>query len=317
MSSRAKTIGRGYSPWAPRGKTQLILDQIHEILDLYEDALTIRQIFYRLVAAYAFDKTEQAYERVLYYVNRGRRSRRIPFSRIRDDGIRGEDPGNMPEEPDDPEAWLADFLKELQTDYWLYGVSRSTGQPKRIELRAEASGMYGMVKEIGDRYGRETYTCGGADSVTARWEAAQRISRQPETPTVFLLIVDYDPPGEDIRDAFENDVRAFAAVDAPEAEIEFVWVGIKPEQAGDDTPSQPPKPPKTKSAKARLERWYADGHGDTYQVEALPPDRLREIIEEAIREHTDLDVLADMNQRLVEAHEWLKGEFDQRFGDLT
>jgi hypothetical protein len=41
---------------------------------------------------------------------------------------------------------------------------------------------------------------------------------------------------------------------------------------------------------ARLARWLADGNGDTFQVEALPPDRLIEIVEAAVLEHADLKV---------------------------
>ena len=58
------------------------------VLDEYEDylPLTIRQIFYRLVGAHNYEKTERAYARLCEHLNRARRARIIPMASIRDDG---------------------------------------------------------------------------------------------------------------------------------------------------------------------------------------------------------------------------------------
>ena len=55
----------------------------------YEDylPLTVRQIFYRLVGAYGFEKTERAYERLGNHLVRARRAQIIRFDAIRDDGV--------------------------------------------------------------------------------------------------------------------------------------------------------------------------------------------------------------------------------------
>jgi hypothetical protein len=49
--------------------------------------LTVRQIFYRLVANYEYEKTPQAYEKLAEKLVLARRNRRIPFDAIRDDGV--------------------------------------------------------------------------------------------------------------------------------------------------------------------------------------------------------------------------------------
>src|SRR5262249_20933458 len=48
--------------------------------------LTVRQIFYRLVGAHGYDKTEHAYKRLGEHLNRARRARIIAMDDIRDDG---------------------------------------------------------------------------------------------------------------------------------------------------------------------------------------------------------------------------------------
>ena len=87
-ASRVRTRVRGFAPWSPRGATLQLLDQVRGVLDEYEDylPLTIRQIFYRLVGAHSYEKTEQAYGRLCEHLNRARRARLISMDVIRDDG---------------------------------------------------------------------------------------------------------------------------------------------------------------------------------------------------------------------------------------
>ena len=86
--TRIRTRARGFAPWNPQAKTLQLLDQVRAVLGEYEDylPLTIRQIFYRLVGAHSFEKTEQAYERLCETLNRARRARLISMNAIRDDG---------------------------------------------------------------------------------------------------------------------------------------------------------------------------------------------------------------------------------------
>jgi len=85
---RVRTRVRGFAPWSPEKATLALLDQVQGILDEYVDhlPLTIRQIFYRLVGAHDYEKTERAYQRLAEHLNRARRARMIPMDVIRDDG---------------------------------------------------------------------------------------------------------------------------------------------------------------------------------------------------------------------------------------
>src|SRR5262252_4762273 len=85
-AQRVRTRVRGFAPWSPQEATLQLLDQVRGVLDEYEDylPLTIRQIFYRLVGAYEYEKTEQAYNRLCEHLNRARRARLIDMRAIRD-----------------------------------------------------------------------------------------------------------------------------------------------------------------------------------------------------------------------------------------
>src|SRR3954464_13460273 len=70
---------KGYAPWRPQTKSRVLLERVHAVLAEYEQQLplTVRQIFYRLVGAYRYEKTDAAYERLANLLVRARRARLI------------------------------------------------------------------------------------------------------------------------------------------------------------------------------------------------------------------------------------------------
>ncbi len=84
MSGRVK----GFAHWKPQRRTEPLLLDIEEVLKEYEAylPLTVRQVFYRLVSK-GHPKTEDFYNSVQDKCNRARRSERISFASIRDDGV--------------------------------------------------------------------------------------------------------------------------------------------------------------------------------------------------------------------------------------
>ena len=59
-----KTRVRGNAPWSPQNNALGIISRVKDIIAEYVQRLTIRQIFYRLVGKYAYEKTERAYDRL-------------------------------------------------------------------------------------------------------------------------------------------------------------------------------------------------------------------------------------------------------------
>jgi hypothetical protein len=309
---------RGYAPWGPYAKQAALLDQVHAVLDEYHDhrPLTIRQVFYRLVGAYGYRQDENASRRLRDVFDRGRRARLIPFEWVRDEGIHGDDPGELPAAEESPDDWLARRLAGLKDEWEFYSVAADTGQPRRIELWCEATGMVPQLERVALPYAVPVFSgSGGAESITARHELTARCARQPELPTVMLHVGDHDVDGVDIYTAFREDVTAFLAEDCPDAEVEFVRVAVTPDQIErEGLVTYPPKPTTDETRLARYERWHANGYDETAQAEALPPDRLAEIVCAAILDHYDVVVWEAAERRQRAAWERLRGEFERRFG---
>jgi Raf kinase inhibitor-like YbhB/YbcL family protein len=109
-----------------------LLEQVRAVLGEYEDhlPLTIRQIFYRLVGAHNYEKTEQAYARLCEHLNRARRARVISMDAIRDDG------GVIQE----PNSWTGteQFWRSVRRMAERFTLDHSAGQKSRLVVTCEA-----------------------------------------------------------------------------------------------------------------------------------------------------------------------------------
>ena len=286
---------KGYADWRPRRDTRIVLGQVDRVLREYRAhlPLTVRQIFYRLVGAFDFPKTEQAYERLGNYLVRARRARLIPFEYIRDDSASVLDHLHFDGEED-----FYRYVRELGQEY---KQDKLAGQKVSIRVHCEAEGMMPQMHNALEPYSVPVYSCSGFDSLTARRQLARwchdTYVYRGKFP-VMLHLGDYDPDGESIFDSLVEDVVGFLEVDAPGvAELSrssplFKRVALTEWQVRHyDLPTAPPK--KTSS---RTKNWTGAA---TCQLEALPPDRLRRIVISTVEGYLDERLLEHDREREV------------------
>jgi hypothetical protein len=267
---------RGYADWRPQRKTRILLGQVAEILEEYADhlPLTVRQIFYRLVAPYLYPKTENAYERLCEHLVRARRARLIPFDYIRDDGVVTVSHTTY--------GGIEDFDDETARRARAYRRDRQAGQPHYVELWCEAAGMLHQLDRVASEFSVPVFTNGRQTSLSGVRQIVDR-ALERTVPTVLLQVGDCDPTGHSIYEAMVEDAAAFVEAERQLAtqRIVPVRVALTADQIADhDLPTAPPK--KTDS---RSKKWK----GPTCQLEALAPDVLAEIVKRAIVDQLDLD----------------------------
>ncbi len=152
--------------------------------------LTIRQVFYRLVGNFSFDKTERAYDRLAVWLpssaghsyGRGCDPRRWqPARRLElHETVTQRLPALVMPDPDVADSYRLD----------------PDGQPQRIEVWAEAAGMVPMLSQVTQPYGVSVYSSSCFDSTTFKRAASLRAADTPEqVPLVVLHIGDHDPSG--------------------------------------------------------------------------------------------------------------------------
>jgi hypothetical protein len=266
---------RGYAPWRPQRKTRVLLGQVTEIITAYERflPLTVRQIFYRLVARYGYAKTENAYNRLSEHLVRARRARLIPFEVIRDDGV----VSFSSRWHDGPEAFWDETGQRIRS----YRRDRQAGQPQRIELWCEAAGMAPQLARVADDYSVGVFSAGGFASLSPVRLIADR-ALEREVPTILLHVGDHDPSGQSIFDSMSADAAAFVRADRPIQilDVEGARVALTAIQVEEYRLET--APPKRSDSRSR--RWS----GETCQLEALAPDVLARIVRGAIESRLDL-----------------------------
>lgn len=277
---------RGFAPWRPQGDAKALLDDINDVLAAFRSflPLTIRQIFYRLVATTGFPKTERGYKRLGEILNRARRAGLVSWDAIRDDGF--HKPGNL--------GWddVADFLEAVRGSVERFTLDRQAGQPRRVVVWCEAGGMVPQLDRVAREYSVPVYSSGGFDSVTVKHQLASEFAAMGNV--VVFHIGDHDPSGVHVFGSLDGDIRAF--LDAMGGEAEFVRLAVTPDQIHEhNLPTSP--------AKATDRRAF---DGDTVQAEALPPDVLASTVRDAIWSTLDqalflqvLDREQDAKRRLV------------------
>ena len=287
---------RGFAPWSPREDTLDLLAKVNGIFVEYSAQLplTNRQIFYRLVGAHGYDKTEKAYNRLCELLNRARRAGLVPFENIRDDGTISRSPGGWHSTDNfwwSVRAWARNF--ELH---------KGLDQPTYTELWVEASGMVPQAAAVAHDYGITVYSAGGFNGLTDKYETAQRLAHEmANRPVVVLHVGDYDPSGCAIIDSLAQDIEAFTSELEPGGDLEFRRIVVTPDQiAAYGLPTAPQK--------------HTDNRGEhmdeTVQAEALPPDILAQEIRDACELVYDQDVARETAERGDAARRRIIGQMD-------
>jgi hypothetical protein len=245
----------GYSRWDPHQRRRRDtpntpsryerLQQIGEIIDLDIDhlPLTIRQIYYRLVAQYDYPKTIAGYDNLVSQLTKARRARwyvandqlnygrRLLFDCIRDDKASAVEP--------DFYHGVNDFFDSVRCSAELLRLDRQKDQPRRLALWCEANGMVPQMQNIAAPFGIAVYSCGGFDSITEKRRIPMDIWSEYYQPITLLHFGNLDPSGIHM---FESLARNLIAYDEEEAagDIEACRIAILPEQTA-GLPSAPPK----------------------------------------------------------------------------
>jgi hypothetical protein len=308
--------------WRPQTKTRRLLAQADEILVRYaaQLPLTVRQVFYILVAQYGYEKTEKAAVALYEMLATARRARRIDWTAIRDDGVTTINPKKRFAS----EASFFDWLGRAWVDQ--FEIDPTIAQPA-VEVWCEAAGMTKQLDTVCDPYGVAVYSPSGFDGLTTKIETVERIVDRNARArrgrrTVVLRIGDWDPSGRCAIDAFAADVYAFleeyrepgddmfggisSAVDLSDL-LTVEHIAVTEDQVDQhDLPTTPQKA--TDKRAGFMPR--------TVQAEALPPDVLAGIVRDEIEAHLDLEMLAWTRHRSgLEQARVIDRFYDQRSCD--
>lgn len=270
---------RGFINWTPNANSKVLLDQVKSVLVEYRALLplTARQIFYRLVGTKGYGKTERDYKRLTELLNKARRAQIINFGAIRDDGTTTDRaPGYADEQQ----------IKRVMRQVARRGLNLQVDQPISQLVICEAGGMVPQLSRVAHDFGVDVMSAGGFNSVTDKHDLACDIVRDGR-PCLIWHIGDYDPSGVHVFQSLADDVIRFAeSYDFDD--LSFQRLAVTEGQIREySLPSAPAK---------RTDNRAFDGRG-TVQAEALPPEALASILDQALTEFFDFDIAEDVKER--------------------
>jgi hypothetical protein len=146
--------------------------------------------------------------------------------------------------------------------------------------------MVPQIERIADPYGISVQSAGGFDSLTCKHDLALKLG---EWPAVEILhIGDYDPSGAHIFSSLAEDVQALARDLGKAGKLMFSRLVVTRQQIDElRLPTAPPKETDRRS--------FNDT--ETVQAEAIPPDVLARIVQNAIDQRVNSDIYRDVLER--------------------
>lgn len=257
-----------------------LIDQCNEVIDRYMASdlrLTLRQLYYQLVTMNIVPNIPKAYRKLSSLVSDARLAGLMDWEAIED---RGRQPRAASEYAN---------LREL-TDAALYSyrLPRWEGQEYYVELWVEKDALAGVLWPLAREFHVTLMVNKGYSSQSAMYEASNRFREHEEERTCHLLYLgDHDPSGEDmVRDIQER-------LDMFDTNVEVSKVALTMEQIKKYRP--PPNPAKITDPRAKK---YINKHGrQSWEVDALPPEVLAEVIRDAFEGLIDHDLMDEVKER--------------------
>jgi Protein of unknown function C-terminus (DUF2399). len=246
-----------------------LLGQVQEVIESYDFALTLRQIYYQLVAKQVIPNQQKYY---------------MKLSRLcvigRDEGILREDAfADRLRQVDKPDSYidLSDYMEVVKgayrKDLW-------ANQDSYIEIWTEKDALRSVLTQITYAYDVNLMVVRGQVSRTAIYESYERFSEKVDKYCLLFYAGDFDPSGLSIYNSLVDRIKNYGVAGEY---INFERIALTPEQIEDyDLPSDPGKrtDPNYKSFVAE----YGD---NVVELDSLPPEVLRATVKECIEQRID------------------------------
>jgi len=177
------------------------------------------------------------------------------------------------------------FLRQ-ELDGFLKGYWRDLmqSQPNHIEIVAEKNTVHPILRPVAAEYCIPLTVGRGYCSLPPRHEMAKRFRRSGKSSLILLILSDFDPDGEEIAASFARSMRDDFGV----AHLEPVKVALTEDQVEESELPPGMVAKKTSMHHAKFTEKYGQ---HVYELEALPPDLLQDILREAIDDVIDNDAL--------------------------
>lgn len=261
-----------------------IINKANEIINEYSNEgldLTLRQLYYQFVSRDLLPNKQKEYKRLGNIISDARLAGLVDWYAIEDrtrnlrTNYHNTDPGQA----------VQDALDQFLLNKWL-------NQPYRPEVWIEKEALIGVISKICRELDVPYFACKGYTSQSEMWRSARRMkeySNFGQTP-VIIYLGDHDPSGLDMdRDITERH-ELFR-----DHEIIVKRIALNFDQV--ERYSPPPNPAKITDTRAK--KYIYEYGSSSWELDALEPRIIRELIKTTIDNFTDHQLMDETN-----AQEW-------------
>jgi len=246
-------------------KSQILQDAIYDFVSSMEARVSIRQIFYAMTVQGLIEKTEGGYHKICYQTKNMREGGRLPYNWIADSTRWTIKPTTYNSLQDAANYWEKAYRRALWLDQDVY-----------VEIWIEKDALAGVISDITDRYDVPLMVVRGYSSLTFLYESAMQI-KEINKPSYIYHFGDHDPSGRNAAENVEKKLIEFGA------DINFEIAAVTMDQIDEwNLPTRP-----TKKSDPRSKKF----DGPSVELDAIPVDIFRNLIEEKITQHIDQDIL--------------------------
>jgi len=291
-----------YEDWNPKPESLEKLKLVNEIIEEYQAqgyVLTLRQLYYQLVARAYIANTERDYKNLGTLVTKGRMAGLISWQAV-EDRLRGH---KVTHTQEDTDQLIRDLPWYITFDQW-------ARQEHYVEVWVEKEALGNVIQRACNPLQVTHMSCKGYMSASAAWRAGRRFKRKLDEGKQCHLIHlgDHDPSGIDMTRDNQERVDLFSEA---QGLVDVHRIALNMHQVDEFDP--PPNPAKESDSRAA---GYVAVYGRTsWELDALEPSFIEKIITDKIEGLIDWDIWNETAEKEQEVKAML-GRLGDRWPEL-
>jgi len=261
--------------WRPQGETIDILAWASKVMEEYEAQgyrLTLRQLYYQLVSREVIANKVREYKRLGNIISNGRLSGLLDWAMIED---RVRIPA-LNAHWDSPKQIMEAAINSYYRNRW-------ENQSDYIEVWCEKDAVSNIIEPVCRKWDVLFMANRGYSSQSAMYDAYNRLfvalSREKDVEIIYLG--DHDPSGIDMTDDISNRLGLFLTHEQNKIFTRVNRIALNMDQVEKYRPPENP----AKVTDSRYEKYVAQFGKSSWELDALEPRVLSDLVEGAIFEH--------------------------------
>ncbi|WP_036709357.1 hypothetical protein [Paenibacillus pinihumi] len=257
-----------------------LIEQVNAIISEYQEmgySLTLRQVYYQLVARDVIPNNERSYKNLGNLISDGRMSGLIDWNAIEDrtrnlkKNSHWSSPGSI-----------------ISSAAYSYAIDKWADQDSYVEVWVEKDALIGIVGQVCGELDIPYFSCRGYVSQSEMWSAAQRLGNFAGQKDIHIIhLGDHDPSGRDMSRDIVDRLELFGV------SVQFERIALNYDQIEEYGP--PPNP--TKLTDSRATGYIAEFGHECWELDALRPDVIDALIRNKVTDLCNLELLAEARKR--------------------